>query len=187
MLPILACTLIFVAVVAIIYYLLRRLERPRRTDRGFRPELEYLTERIVPSTTHYWTDASGDGKASTAANWTGGAFAAGDRLVLDSTNAPHSNDGVTFDIAPTDANGAPLLADLQVLANYTGQLHFTNSPTFTDSFEDDSAGAGPAFWRNDHGAQFLPDSAQILAARSQPGTPVPEAWCTSAAGPTLPA
>ena len=91
-------------------------------------------------TTHYWTNATGDGLASTAANWSGGPFGPGDSLVVDGTYAANSNTNINFNIAPTDALGGPLLAGMQIRSNYTGSVTFTASPAFTGTFDDYSGG-----------------------------------------------
>ena len=88
--------------------------------------------------TQYWTDATGDHLASTAGNWSGGAFVQGDQLIVDGVFAPHSNDALTFNVAPTDADGSPLLASLTIPITYSGAVNFTQCPNFTNAFLDDS-------------------------------------------------
>ena len=97
-----------------------------------------LTLTYVP-TEHYWINATGNGLASTAANWSGGPFGPGDSLVVDGIHAANSNTPLNFNIAPTDANGNPLLANMQILTNYTAVVAFTQSPSFTNTFSDASS------------------------------------------------
>ncbi len=97
MFPLLDFAVGFTTVLIGMYRLLSLLEKPRRRERFTRPQLEGLTERIVPSTLHHWTDATGDQLAGTGGNWDSGPILAGDSLTFDGTSGPKSNDPVTFD------------------------------------------------------------------------------------------
>jgi len=97
-----------------------------------------ITLTVRTPVTQYWTDATGDGLASTAANWSGGAFVQGDQLIVDGVFAPHSNDPLNFNVAPTDAYSSPLLASLKIPITYSGRVNFTQCPYFTNIFLDDS-------------------------------------------------
>ena len=107
--------LLFALVIGV--FALLALTSPRRKGRK-RLELEVLGVRIVPSTLHQYTDATGDKLASDAANWTNGPIAAGDSLIFDGTSGPQSNDPVTFDGTFNTA-----VSSIAIAATYSGAVN----------------------------------------------------------------
>jgi hypothetical protein len=109
-------------------YVLRRLERLSQGVRRIPPALERSGQRIVPAgVTHNWTNATGDGLASTAANWTNGQVQDGDSLVFDGVSGPRSNTPATIDPNLISGGGGnPLkVADITVANTYTSTISIT--------------------------------------------------------------
>jgi hypothetical protein len=98
---------------------------PRHLTRRFRPQIEYLSERIVPAVATWQGPASPTGAWETPANWDW------DNDTMDGVNYPgdtatRTTDGAKFDSTSTPCNlttnlAAPL-ASFEVTTNYHEQI-----------------------------------------------------------------